>query len=168
MTGQPAVDHALAASLQALAPMLAGTLRDPWWVIGSAAARLSGVDGFAPADIDLLLSRRDAKAFTQRHEALLDRDHRAADEGLFRSCFARLQLSPLPVEVMGGLQVRHDGAWRDVVVADSATAECGGHLFPVPSLREQVRLFELFGRDKDLDKARRLRRYLREHAAHAV
>ena len=74
----------------------------------------------------------------------------------------------LPVEVMGGLQVRHDGAWRDVVVADSTTAECGDHVFPVPSLREQVRLFELFGRDKDLDKARRLRRYLREHASHAV
>ena len=48
----------LAAALDEVAAALRGA-RDPWWVIGSAAARLHGAET-PVADVDVLLSERDA------------------------------------------------------------------------------------------------------------
>jgi len=159
MSAGPARD-AIVAAVAGLAPSFAETFRDPWWLIGSTAMLLSGVDGVVPGDIDVLTSERDAEAFVARHADMLDGNHRPPGDALFRSRFARFRFSPLPVEVMGGLQVRRDGAWVPVRIEATRMVDCGGALVPAPEPTEQLRLFEWFGRDKDLDKARRLRAHL--------
>lgn len=148
------------AAVARLAPSLAESFRDPWWLVGSTAMRLSGVDDVVPHDIDVLASERDAEAFIARHADLLERDHRPPGDELFRSRFARFRFAPLPVEVMGGLQVRRDGAWAPVRIEATRMVDCGGTVVPVPAPGEQLRLFEWFGRDKDIEKARRLRAHL--------
>lgn len=148
------------ASVARLAPSFAETFRDPWWLIGSTAMLLSGVDDVPPRDIDVLTSERDADAFIVRHADLVERDHRPAGDERFRSRFARFRFAPLPVEVMGGLQVRREDAWTPVRIGATRMVDCVGAAVPVPEADEQLRLFEWFGRDKDIDKARRLRAHL--------
>ena len=156
MSGGLARD-AIVAAVARLAPSFAETFRDPWWLIGSTAMLLSGVDDVVPGDIDVLTSERDAEAFIARHPDLLESHHHPAGDELFRSRFARFRFLPLPVEVMGGLQVRRGGTWMPVQVGTTRMVDCGGAAMPVPAPAEQLRLFEWFGRDKDIDKARRLR-----------
>ena len=145
----------LRARLSALAPK--GTT----WLIGSGAAALSGLDGFPPPrDLDLLMDRRDADAFIDAHRARIEPGYAPADSDRFRSRLARFRFDALlPVEVMGGLEVFRDGAWQAVRI-EEAQAGQGDAVPAIPSLREQLRLFEWFARDKDLVKARLIRRHL--------
>lgn len=153
----------LHAALQSLEPGFFAGFRDPWWVIGSAAAALSGVPGIPVHDIDILCSERDAETLVAAHADEIDADYRPGDDERFRSRFTRLCRASLPVEVMGGLQVESGGQWLPVRITQGTRVACGLHAIPVPTLSEQLRLFELFGRDKDLEKARRLHEHLREH-----
>lgn len=152
--------NVIIASVAKLAPSFAQSSRDPWWLIGSTAMLLAGVDDVLPHDIDVLASKRDADAFIARHGDLLERDHRPAGDERFRSRFARFRFAPLPVEVMGGLQVRRGDAWMPVRIEATRMVDCAGAVVPIPTPDEQLRLFEWFGRDKDIDKARRLRAHL--------
>ncbi len=152
----------LAARLAAIAP------REPCWLIGSAAAAVAGVQGIEPHDLDLLLGERDAEAFTARHRDLVD-GYTPGDAARFRSRFARIRFDGWPVEVMGGLQVRREGRWETVEIGERLPVPGIDEPLRVPSLREQLRLFERFGRDKDLAKARLIHLHLaREDAAHAA
>jgi len=163
------VAAALDATLAALsARFAAAPPRDPWWVIGSAAAVLAGVDGFAPHDVDVLLSARDADAFVESQRDTRDTAYVPDDDARFRSRFARFRFAPMPVEVMGGLEVFRHGAWQAVEIAEGSRVACAGGGIPVPSLREQLRLFEWFGRDKDLAKAQRVRAHLARGEMHAA
>ncbi len=164
------VDAALRETLEGLRPRLAAIApREPCWLIGSAAAVLAGVAGFAPRDVDLLMGRQDAEAFIAAHGRWIEPGHVPADGDRFRSRFARFRFGPLPVEVMGGLEVLRDGAWHPVRIAERLAAAGPGVVAGLPSLREQLRLFEWFGRDKDLDKAGLIRRHLaRERTPHAA
>jgi len=148
---------AVVRSVTALAPLFERSFLDPWWLIGSAALQLAGEGNTFPHDIDVLTSERDADAFIARHGDLLDHGYQPADDMRFRSRFARFVFCPLPVELMGGLQVSHEGAWEPVRIEATRMIDCGGHAVAVPTLAEQLRLFEWFGRSKDLDKARSLR-----------
>jgi hypothetical protein len=150
------------AALGALAPRIAGCFRDPWWIIGSTAAHLAAAPEIVPHDIDVLASARDVDAFAARHGDALDRDYRPGDGARFRSRFARFAFAPLPVELMGGLEVDDGRGWRAVRVGSTRMIDCEGEAIPLPTVAEQIRLFELFGRGKDLEKARILRRHARE------
>lgn len=146
-------------AVAALAPLLEASFRDPWWLIGSAALHLSGDAGVVPHDLDVLTSERDADTFRLRNSEVVVADHLPSveDSTRFRSRFARYRFSPLPVEVMGGLRIYRDGAWLPVEIAATQVIDCGGRAIPMPTLAEQVRLLDLFGRAKDLDKACKLR-----------
>jgi hypothetical protein len=139
---------ALAATFDLLARDCAD-LRDPWWLIGSAAAHLIGLDG-AVRDVDLLTSRRDAETLMSRWGLA---PFRPAPSSRFRSeLFAVHAGAPMPIELMAGLRVR--GALlrpRTRVRIDRPS----GTLF-VPNCAEQVSICRLFGRPKDLVRAARL------------
>lgn len=150
----------LAARLEALQPQA------PWCVIGSAALVLSGVDGIVPNDVDVLLDARDAYALIAANRGNADDSHVPSGSDRFRSRFARLDFAPMPVEVMGGLEVHHDGRWQAVRVGEIRRVALGSTRIPVPELEEQLRLLEMFGREKDLAKARALRRFVSGGAAH--
>lgn len=157
----PSGDAALRDSLAQLRRRLETVApRDPCWLIGSAAAALAGADGFSPADLDLLTSARDAEAFASAHWDSIDDAHVPGDAGRFRSRFARFRFAPMPVEIMGGMEVFRDGRWQAVRIGSRMPCALLGDALWLPSLDEQVRLFESFGRAKDLERARRLRAIL--------
>ncbi|MGN7831153.1 hypothetical protein ACTJI2_06005 [Pseudoxanthomonas sp. 22568] len=168
MIAPASIDTRLMATLAGLVPIARACFRDPWWVIGSAAMRLAGVDGPEPNDVDLLCSARDADALAEAWTAHRDAHYRPADDGRFRSRFARFAHLPMPLEVMGDLEVRVADDWQPVQVASELQVEVNGHAIPVPTPSEQRRILLLFGRDKDLAKARRISAFLatREHHVH--
>lgn len=153
-TGRPVPD--LHAMLATLAREVHPRCADRWTVIGSAAAKLAGAD-VSVADIDLLVSRRDADTliahWATRRQVVEPRD----GDGLFRSHFARFDFFPWTVEVMGDLELHAGRGWQAVHVADIVSIDLGDVSVPVPSLAEQIRLFESFGRAKDIRRATILR-----------
>lgn len=147
---------ALYATLAAIVPDLHVHCVDPWCVIGSAAALLLGAETSA-ADIDVLTSRVDADRLIAQWAAQRDVSYMPADDGRFRSHFARFRFSGVPVEVMGALQLHADDGWQAVESGRLVLVGVNGMAVPVPSLDDQIRLFESFGREKDLRRATALR-----------
>ena len=149
MAGDERLERTLASVAE-----LASDCRDPWWIIGSAAALLVGVAEQPVADVDLLVSEADARRLLDR---LSLRPFSPDPSDRFRSAlFARLDALPLPLEVMAGLKVRAHGRWRPVVPRTRQCAARENRLLYVPDAAEQVRICRLFGRAKDLARAARL------------
>jgi hypothetical protein len=129
---------------------------DRWTVIGSAAAKLAGAD-VSVADIDLLVSRRDADTLIAHWATRKQVVEPGDGDGLFRSHFARFDFFPWTVEVMGDLELHGGRGWQAVHVADTVSIDLDDVSVPIPSLAEQIRLFESFGRVKDIRRATILR-----------
>ncbi len=117
---------------------------DDWWIIGSAAAALSGAEIAIVRDVDLLLSKRDARRLLDlwKEEA-----HSAAmPDAQFRSAvFARYEAAPLPIEAFGNFEMNIRGQWRAIA---PLTREARGAVF-TPSVAEQIALLQAMGRSKD-------------------
>ncbi|MCJ7422013.1 hypothetical protein [Sphingomicrobium astaxanthinifaciens] len=127
--------------------------REPWWVIGSAALVLHGIDPGGIEDIDLLCSKRDGERLLARWGlAHADRPH-----ARYRSCpYARwCGVSP-PIEIMGGLERCVEGAWTPLRFATRVAVERAGVTLYTPALEEQAALLRWFGRDKDLGRLARI------------
>jgi hypothetical protein len=152
MASTPHMSHltpALYATLAEIVPDLHVHCVDPWCLIGSTAALLLGAQTSA-ADVDVLTSRGDAEVLmalwaSQRQPAFVPPD---ADR--FRSHFARFRFPGAPVEVMGALELLADGRWQPVWPDKLVLVGVGGVAVPVPSIDDQIRLCERFGRQKDL------------------
>ncbi|ESQ92969.1 hypothetical protein ABAC460_01590 [Asticcacaulis sp. AC460] len=125
-----------------------------WWLIGSVAARLLGID-LEPQDVDVLGSRATIEAFAGN---LGGGVVAGSGSDRFRSTpFVRVEIDGgLPVELMGDLHVNSDGWLPLKVKTRVAVATVAGVVY-VPSLTEQAEIFETFGRPKDLEKARLIR-----------
>ncbi|GLQ51186.1 hypothetical protein ACFFJT_08275 [Dyella flava] len=148
--------QALRDALAAAVPPLQGHCLDAWVVIGSAAAALAGAQ-VEVADLDLLTSQRDAERLITLWHAELDATYQPAAGDRFRSRFARFLFPAMPVEVMGGLELRAAQGWMPVRVHAIEHVACAGVEVPVPSRAEQIRILESFGRPKDLQRAHLLR-----------
>jgi hypothetical protein len=129
-----------------------------WWIIGSAAAVLCGID-MDPQDVDIFGGMETIRRFCA---ALGSRPKPAAPNARFKSepfeVFAGDGL--LPIELMGDMQLRRDGAWTPLKVSSRIGIALRAGTVYVPSLAEQAAIFTAFGRDKDLDKAAQVRRKL--------
>ena len=129
-----------------------------WWLIGSVAARLSGID-LEPEDVDVLASRAVIEAFVVNLGGGVTA---GSGSDRFRSNpFVRVAVEGgLPIELMGDLHVNDNGGdngWQPLRINTRvAIATAVGTVY-VPSLSEQADIFERFGRPKDLAKARRIR-----------
>ena len=150
-------ETALREVLASAVPELHRHCRDPWMVIGSAAARLAGA-AVAVADLDVLTSVRDAEALIGHWRARQDEAWVPPSAERFRSRFARFLFPGLPVEVMGGLELCGERGWEPVRIGEVVTVDAGGLAVPVPAVTEQIRVLESFGRPKDLQRAALLRR----------
>ena len=124
--------------------------RDPWWLIGSAAMALHGARGIEVRDIDLLLSRRDAR------ERLEERGIAAApgrEDGLFHSeVFGTWTSAGFRVEMFGGFRLRRGSGWVEILPSSRVELEAGGSAVHAPSVEELIRLGRLFGRPKDAER----------------
>lgn len=126
-----------------------GPAQDPWWIIGSAAMALHGVQGLRVGDIDILASPRDARLVLARNNA-------AAAPGSasprFRSeVHGSWHSGDWRVEVMAGFAVRQDDRWVPVCPLSRLAA---GPVF-IPAVAELIAMCRLFGRPKD-DARRKL------------
>lgn len=132
-------------------------LRDRAYLIGSSAACLAGA-AVEALDIDLMTSDEDAVRLEEAWAANRVTSHLPADDHLFRSRFSRYVFTSVPVEIMGGLQVFYQGEWRAVEI--SSTVELVGYspLLLMPTVDEQLRILDMFGRAKDARRAGLLRR----------
>ncbi|KRE89529.1 hypothetical protein ASG87_04175 [Frateuria sp. Soil773] len=154
------VPPALFVALAELVPELHVNCVEPWCLIGSAAARLLGAE-VSVADVDVLVSRADADALSAQWAGRRDDAHVPADGDRFRSRFARFRFPGMPVELMGGLEHDAGDGWQAVSPGRLVLVGLEGLAVPVPSLDDQVRIFESFGRDKDRVRAAALRRLRR-------
>jgi len=130
-------------------------VQDSWWLIGGAAA---GLHGFQPAipDVDVVMSTRDAR------QVLSKLDIPPVDDGgtpLFRSeVFGRWATTPLPVEFLGGFQIRTQEGWRPLEPATRQSFLVDGRILYAPSRQELIGICRRFGRPKDLARAEALAR----------
>lgn len=133
----------LIATLDAIGAA-APDLQDDWWIFGSAAMALAGVEGLAPPDVDLLVSERDARHLVALWNAEVEG---SPGTGLFRSnIFAKAPIAPLPIEIMAGFEVMAAGAWTAI---RPQTRVAAGGVF-IPAVAEQIEICRLFGRPEDL------------------
>ena len=143
----------LCATLHGVAGAMA-SFPDGWWIIGSAALTLHGIDAGPVDDVDLLIEPGLADAvFDQLGIAPIV----LPPDSLFRStAFARWNAAPVAVEVMAGLDVAVAGRWQRVEPRTrQRIVKSGGPLF-VPDQQELLALFRLFGRPKDAPRIRAL------------
>lgn len=135
----------LTAALEQVAAATART-RDPWWIIGSAAAALHGAPTTV-ADIDMLMSERDAAALLAAHGKA---PAPGVPDGRFRSqVFGRVRLGGMAVEVMAGLAVFDGAGWRRI---EPGTRLLVQGVF-VPDRGELIAILHAFGLPKDLARA---------------
>ncbi|ESQ77142.1 hypothetical protein ABAC402_01720 [Asticcacaulis sp. AC402] len=127
---------------------------DDWWLIGSVAARLSGID-LEPEDVDVLGSRDTIEAFVHN---LGGGVIAGSGSDLFRSTpFVRVAVAGgLAIEMMGDLHL-NTGGWQPLTVKTRVAVPTATGIVYIPSLAEQADIFESFGRPKDLAKARLIR-----------
>lgn len=118
--------------------------------------KLAGVPGIEPRDIDVLCSRSDALRLREAWSDEVDRLFLPADEARFRSTFARFTHLPMPLEVMGALEVMTAAGWQQLRVHDDLQIDIAGYAVRIPTLADQRRILMAFGRDKDLAKAARI------------
>lgn len=150
------VDPSLRITLVAAVPALHQQCREPWCLIGSAAARLVGVD-IDVADVDVLTTHSDAVRLMEHWTGRRVPDYEPPGDGRFRSCFARFDFPGLPLEVMGGLELDRGGGWQSVRAGTLVHVKLDGLIVPVPAPADQIRLLGEFGRGKDRQRARLLR-----------
>ena len=65
-------------------------------------------------------------------------------------------LRPMIREVMGGLELNRGDGWKPVSAGRLVLAGLNGLAVPMPSVDDQIRILQSFGRDKDLARARLL------------
>lgn len=152
------VTPALYATLAEIVPELHVHCLDPWCVIGSAAALLAGAD-VSVADVDLLTSHEDAERLMVLWADRRESTHEPAGAERFRSHFARFRFPGLPVEVMGGLELNQGDGWQPVEAGRLTLAGVNGLAVPMPSVEDQIRILESFGREKDRARAKSLRAF---------
>lgn len=115
----------------------------PWWIIGSAALLLHGIDDVEARDIDLMLDADDAEALVKQPGFIR---LPSGTDGLFVShVYGRRDDLPMPVELMGGFSFRHPDGLRPVRI-DAPVWRSG---WPVASLPDLAAMFRLFDRPKD-------------------
>jgi hypothetical protein len=146
-------DPALIATLHACVRVFDAGFDAPWCLIGSAALAACGFTDVVPADVDVWCGREDAASLHARWAEHAVPDHVPADGERFRSAFARYGHLPMPVEVMGGLELRTAKDWEPLQVQAIIHVEVAGLAVPVPALHEQARILRRFGRAKDLARA---------------
>ena len=126
--------------------------RDPWWVISSAAVALHGVAPIEVDDVDLVMSVGDARRLM---DALGITPIEDGASSLFRSTlFGRWETPPLVAEIMAGFHVATAAGWTEVLPRTRVPILVEGCVVYMPDRAELAGMLSLFGRPKDLERAR--------------
>ena len=128
-------------------------LAEPWWIFGSAAMALAGVRRLDPPDVDVMSTADGARVLLAR----LGGEPVVGGPGRVRSqVFGKCLDGPLAIEVMGGFEVATAEGWTPVALRTRRRiAWPAGDLW-IAEPAEQAAVCRLFGRPKDLARARML------------
>jgi hypothetical protein len=143
--GAADLDPALAAALEETVAAL-GDCRDLWWLIGSAAMALHGA-AVEVRDLDVLVSRRDARSLLERRGLPIGPGQ--ADERFHSEIFGRWDAGGRAVELFAGFKVRSAGEWQELLPQTRECKRIGAASLFVPSVAELIAWGRLFGRPKD-------------------
>jgi hypothetical protein len=126
-------------------------LKDDFFIFGSSALILSGIDIAQTNDIDILTSSADAGLLKTIWR---EKDLRPGNPPttIFRSDLSRYRFTHLDIEISGGLSVRCGNRWETVVINACTGLTVNNTVFKIPTLAEQIRILKLFGREKDREK----------------
>ena len=150
-----ALDAELKTTLLRTADWLADT-NDPWWVLGSAAIALLGIDPKGIADIDVLVSERDALALMKRHSL---KNHSDGGTDQFRSnIFVLPKLGTYRVEVMAKYEIRQANQWKRVWPKTRIPVDISGTFLWVPDAAEQIKILRMLNRPKDFERIEQIER----------
>ncbi|MDC7681953.1 hypothetical protein PQU92_01605 [Asticcacaulis sp. BYS171W] len=119
---------------------------EPWWIIGSTALCLSGVD-IVPKDVDVFASSAVIEAARVKLNAT---PMPPRPDGKFRSnpYFQHTPDGGVEIDFMGDLEVFSEDEWSKLQIESKVWIEG----LPLPSLEDQAKILYLFGRDKDLKR----------------
>ena len=135
-------------------------LQDPVYIIGSSALVLAGIPLETNNDIDLLSSQADANFLKKHWKTNKIETYEPQDSDKFRSDFGRFQWDTVLVEVMGDLEIFHKGSWQKLQITEYFEISINQLTIRIPTLKEQERVFRLFGRPKDLVKADKITKHI--------
>jgi len=144
----------MAATLELIADDLRGLTED-WWLIGSAAMVLMGVDLPAIDDVDILTTPAGARALAVRWG--LEPTTPGPSERFDSEVFFQRSDTPLAVEVMAGFRVKTTAGWVPVLPKTRVAMAGPGKPWFAPSRDELLDMLALFGRAQDLERAALLR-----------
>jgi len=133
--------------------------RDDWWLIGSAALRIMGVDVEA-RDVDLLTTRDGGLAWLSVFG--LPPDIKPGRDMFRSTVFKSLKVDDgLELEIMGHLEVATHEGWRLLLPRTRQAVTTPVGTVYVPEAHEMLKILMLFGRPKDMDRAALLRDFMR-------
>jgi len=127
-------------------------LQDDYFLIGSSALALTGINIASANDIDILTSHKNADDLKNSWSNRLKANYQTDGGSLFQSNFARFNFDIMDIEVMGDLEVKRNNTWIPVTVQDYFLFEENGYQIKIPTLEEQKRILLLFDRTKDKEK----------------
>ncbi len=129
-----------------------------WWIIGSAALALSGID-VEPRDIDVFAASNviEAARMVLGVPAVPSGSDRFRSSPYFQFC----PDGGVDIDFMGGLQVKSADGWIDLRIKSKVVVTCGNASLFVPSLDDQLSILTLFGRPKDQARAALIAAYRR-------
>lgn len=141
------MDWALRDTLKGVADAMLSA-HDPWWIIGIAAAALHGASPIRVAEVDVLVSARDAKCIA-RAIGVESAGKSVSDRFLF-DFFATWHDNPLPVSLMSGIRVYNKDIWESVIFQQRVPIRVEHATLYVPSVIEVLGTLTAFGRSKDV------------------
>ena len=132
------------------------TLDDNWFIIGSSGLVLAGVEIKKTSDIDILTSVRDAQKLKLAWDNRRIKDFDSSDTELFCSDLSKYDFNILDIEISGGLKVYKSKQWTPLKIKSHICISTPDFEVKIPTLEEQKRIFLLFGREKDLQKVKKI------------
>ncbi len=126
-----------------------------WVLAGSVSLALQGVD-VIPNDIDILTDERGAYTISgilKEYEVELIRWSESSE---FRSYFAKYVIQGIGVDVIGDLEERAGGEWKDFSgrLGSKIIVDFKGVSLPVSPLKEHLESYMRSEREKDRAKVR--------------
>jgi len=146
-------------TLEKIAPALQ-TITPDFYIIGTSATILSGLDVGNTSDIDILTTSENCAILKSVWSHYREDDPATKDNGLFISDFASFTFPWIDVEVMGDLRVMKDGSWQPLIVQEYTPILINDLTLRIPTIREQLRILYFFGREKDLKRIEQINKLL--------
>ena len=133
------------------------SLEDDFFIIGASAIILSGIKIGETNDIDILTSVHDADKLKNAWKDKIEKNPQLKESELFRSDFSRYNFSEMDIEIQGNLHVYKENRWVEVKIGQYTPTTIGDLSLKIPTIDEQIRILQLFGREKDMKRLHLIR-----------